>query len=152
MEEVLMSSMKNGIGMESFNVREKDWNYSCNLSGGNRLMTPKISYILTSVIWHLNVDSSHPGVEEGPKGSAIRRFNWYANIPIMLLQFYLNFLFKMRTMFKDCFCYGICEIYDTNLLYKEEDFCFDHSYVGYKYEEIKHDLKPFFVAFSSPTI
>ncbi|AES98158.1 hypothetical protein MTR_5g065040 [Medicago truncatula] len=25
------------------------------------------------VVWHLDVDSSHPGVEEGPKGSVVRR-------------------------------------------------------------------------------
>ncbi|KAL8118310.1 hypothetical protein AgCh_016010 [Apium graveolens] len=36
------------------------------------------------VIWHLDIDSSHPGVEEGPKGSVVHRFkcsagqlSWY---------------------------------------------------------------------------
>ncbi|KAL8147160.1 hypothetical protein AgCh_004762 [Apium graveolens] len=39
---------------------------------------------VSGVVWHLDVDSSHPGVEEGPKGSVVRRFkcsagqlSWY---------------------------------------------------------------------------
>ena len=30
-------------------------------------------------VWHLDVGSSHPGAEEGPKGSAVRRLKWYAS-------------------------------------------------------------------------
>ena len=30
-------------------------------------------------VWHLDVDSSHPGAGEGPKGSAVRRLKWYAS-------------------------------------------------------------------------
>ena len=30
-------------------------------------------------VWHLDVDSSHPGAEEGPKGSAVRRLKSYAS-------------------------------------------------------------------------
>ena len=30
-------------------------------------------------VWHLDVDSSHPGAEVGPKGSAVRRLKWYAS-------------------------------------------------------------------------
>jgi len=35
--------------------------------------------LIDGVVWHLNVDSSHLGVEEGPKGSVVRRFKWYVN-------------------------------------------------------------------------
>ncbi|KAL0299853.1 UNVERIFIED_CONTAM: Retrovirus-related Pol polyprotein from transposon [Sesamum calycinum] len=44
-------------------------------------MTPRA--LIDGVVWHLDVDSSHPGVEEGPKGSVVRRFkcagqlSWY---------------------------------------------------------------------------
>ena len=35
-------------------------------------------------VWHLDVDSSHPGAEEGPKGSAVRRLkrnaSWVQNV------------------------------------------------------------------------
>ena len=30
-------------------------------------------------VWHLDVGSSHPGAEAGPKGSAVRRLKWYAS-------------------------------------------------------------------------
>ena len=30
-------------------------------------------------VWHLDVGSSHPGGEEAPKGSAVRRLKWYAS-------------------------------------------------------------------------
>lgn len=30
-------------------------------------------------VWHLDVGPSHPGAEEGPKGSAVRRLKWYAS-------------------------------------------------------------------------
>ena len=30
-------------------------------------------------VWHLDVGSSHPGAEEGPKGPAVRRLKWYAS-------------------------------------------------------------------------
>ena len=30
-------------------------------------------------VWHLDVDSSHPGAGEGPKGPAVRRLKWYAS-------------------------------------------------------------------------
>ena len=28
-------------------------------------------------VWHLDVGSSHPGAEEGPKGLAVRQLKWY---------------------------------------------------------------------------
>jgi len=40
-------------------------------------MTPNSSY--HEVVWHLDVNSSHPGVEEGPKGSVVRQFKWYVS-------------------------------------------------------------------------
>ena len=30
-------------------------------------------------VWHLDVGSSHPGAEVGPKGSAVRRLKWHAS-------------------------------------------------------------------------
>ena len=30
-------------------------------------------------VWHLDVDSSHPGAGEGPKGPAVRRLKWHAS-------------------------------------------------------------------------
>ncbi len=30
-------------------------------------------------VWHLDVGSSHPGAEAGPKGMAVRHLKWYAS-------------------------------------------------------------------------
>ncbi len=30
-------------------------------------------------VWHLDVGSSHPGAEEGPKGWAVRPLKWYVS-------------------------------------------------------------------------
>ena len=30
-------------------------------------------------VWHLDVGSSHPGAEFGPKGSTVRRLKWYGS-------------------------------------------------------------------------
>ena len=30
-------------------------------------------------VWHLDVDSSHPGAVVGPKGMAVRHLKWYAS-------------------------------------------------------------------------
>ena len=30
-------------------------------------------------VWHLDVGSSHPGAEGGPKGLAVRQLKWYAS-------------------------------------------------------------------------
>jgi hypothetical protein len=32
---------------------------------------------IDDAVWHLDVDSSHPGAEAGPKGSAVRRLKRY---------------------------------------------------------------------------
>ena len=34
---------------------------------------------IDGAVWHLDVGSSHPGAEEGPKGSAVRRLKWYVS-------------------------------------------------------------------------
>ena len=34
---------------------------------------------IDDAVWHLDVDSSHPGAEVGPKGSAVRRLKWYVS-------------------------------------------------------------------------
>ena len=34
---------------------------------------------IDGVVWHLDVGSSHPGAEVGPKGSAVRRLKRYAS-------------------------------------------------------------------------
>jgi len=31
------------------------------------------------LVWHLDVDSSHPGCVVAPKGSAVRRVKWYVS-------------------------------------------------------------------------
>ena len=43
-------------------------------SAGINLAQSKVRFL-----GHLDVDSSHPGVEEGPKGSVVRRFKWYVS-------------------------------------------------------------------------
>ena len=34
---------------------------------------------IDGAVWHLDVGSSHPGAEVGPKGSAVRRLKWYVS-------------------------------------------------------------------------
>ncbi len=34
---------------------------------------------IDGAVWHLDVGSSHPGAEAGPKGSAVRRLKRYAS-------------------------------------------------------------------------
>ena len=34
---------------------------------------------IDDVVWHLDVGSSHPGAEAGPKGMAVRHLKWYAS-------------------------------------------------------------------------
>ena len=39
---------------------------------------------IDGVVWHLDVDFTHPGAEEGPKGSVVRRLkcnmSWVQNV------------------------------------------------------------------------
>ena len=46
-------------------------------AGDNRLMTPRVH--IDGVVWHLDVDSSHPGAGAGPKGLAVRQLKWYVS-------------------------------------------------------------------------
>ena len=34
---------------------------------------------IDGVVWHLDVGSSHPGTEAGPKGLAVRQLKWHAS-------------------------------------------------------------------------
>jgi len=34
---------------------------------------------INGLVWHLDVDSSHPGAAVGSKGSAVRRIKWYVS-------------------------------------------------------------------------
>ena len=45
--------------------------------GDNRLISQESTSM--GEVWHLDVGSSHPGAEFGPKGSAVRRLKWYAS-------------------------------------------------------------------------
>ena len=48
--------------------------------GDNRLISPKSSYRhIDGEVWHLDVGSSHPGAEVGPKGWAVRPLKWYVS-------------------------------------------------------------------------
>ena len=49
-------------------------------------------------VWHLDVGSSHPGAEVGPKGSAVRRLKWYASwVQNVVRQFGLYLLWSQET-------------------------------------------------------
>jgi len=54
------------------------------------LSRPKVH--IDGEVWHLDVDSSHPGAGEGPKGSAVRRLKRYMSwvkIVVRQIGFYL---------------------------------------------------------------
>jgi len=34
---------------------------------------------IDGIVWHLDVGSSHPGAESGPKGSVVHRLKWYVS-------------------------------------------------------------------------
>jgi hypothetical protein len=46
-------------------------------SGITGLSLPRVH--IDGEVWHLDVGSSHPGAEVGPKGSAVRRLKWHAS-------------------------------------------------------------------------
>jgi len=35
--------------------------------------------LIDGFVWHLDVDSSHPGGAQSTKGSAVRRLKWYVS-------------------------------------------------------------------------
>ena len=41
------------------------------------LSSPRVH--IDGKVWHLDVDSSHPGAGEGPKGLAVRQLKWYVS-------------------------------------------------------------------------
>ena len=45
--------------------------------GDNRLISPRVH--IDGEVWHLDVGSSHPGAEFGPKGLAVRQLKRYAS-------------------------------------------------------------------------
>ena len=48
-------------------------------------------------VWHLDVGSSHPGAEAGPKGLAVRQLKWYVSwVQNVVRQFgpYLPWVFE----------------------------------------------------------
>ena len=47
-------------------------------AGDNRLMVSE-RVLIDETVWHLDVGSSHPEVEEDFKGSAVRRLKWYVS-------------------------------------------------------------------------
>ena len=46
-------------------------------AGDNRLILPRVH--IDGRVWHLDVGSSHPGAEEGPKGLAVRQLKRYVS-------------------------------------------------------------------------
>ncbi len=46
-------------------------------SGITGLSPPRVH--IDGEVWHLDVGSSQPGAEAGPKGSAVRRLKWYVS-------------------------------------------------------------------------
>ena len=49
-------------------------------------------------VWHLDVGSSHPGAEEGPKGLAVRQLKWYVSwVQYVVRQYGLYLLWAKET-------------------------------------------------------
>ena len=48
------------------------------VNGGRNYNGPKVAKF-DGEVWHLDVGSSHPGAEVGPKGMAVRHLKWYAS-------------------------------------------------------------------------
>jgi len=38
-----------------------------------------LKVLIDEFVWHLDVDSSHPGGAQSAKGSAVRRLKWYVS-------------------------------------------------------------------------
>ena len=54
--------------------------------------------LIDGIVWHLDVVSSHPGAEEGPKGSAVRRLKRYVKwVQNVVRQFGFYLLFSKRS-------------------------------------------------------
>ena len=68
------------VGLSDPAVREWNCRRSTDKSylGDNRLISPKRVHI-DGEVWHLDVGSSHPGAEAGPKGLAVRQLKRHAS-------------------------------------------------------------------------
>src|SRR3569833_4790086 len=58
-------------------------------------------------VWHLDVGSSHPGAVAGPKGSAVRRFKWYASWVLFVVCLFGLFL-PLLLVFCGCVVFCSC--------------------------------------------
>ena len=67
------------VGLSDPAVREWNCRRSTDKSylGDNRLISPKSPH--RREVWHLDVGSSHPGAEAGPKGLAVRQLKRHAS-------------------------------------------------------------------------
>ena len=72
-------SSSNEVGVSDPVVCEWKCHRSTDKSypGDNRLISPKSPH--RREVWHLDVGSSHPGAEFGPKGLAVRQLKRYAS-------------------------------------------------------------------------
>ena len=50
-----------------------------SMTSHTRRVAELIQNAVDGEVWHLDVGSSHPGAEVGPKGSAVRRLKWYVS-------------------------------------------------------------------------
>ncbi len=67
------------VGLSDPAVREWNCRRSTDKSylGDNRLISPRVH--IDGEVWHLDVGSSHPGAEAGPKGLAVRQLKRHAS-------------------------------------------------------------------------
>ena len=53
--------------------------------------------LIDEFVWHLDVDSSHPGGAQSAKGSAVRRLKWYVSwVQNVVRQFGPYLLYKKK--------------------------------------------------------
>ena len=60
---------------------------------------------IDGAVWHLDVGSSHPGAEAGPKGLAVRQLKWHASwVQNVVRQFGLHPPWAFRNLRKAVLC------------------------------------------------
>jgi hypothetical protein len=53
--------------------------------------------LIDEFVWHLDVDSSHPGGAQPAKGSAVRRLKWYVSwVQNVVRQFGPYLLYELK--------------------------------------------------------
>ncbi|RCH99285.1 hypothetical protein CU097_015083 [Rhizopus azygosporus] len=61
----------------------RHWSAGRIYQGVERIILKELGKItpvhIDGLVWHLDVDSSHPGGVGAPKGSAVRRVKWYVS-------------------------------------------------------------------------